>query len=45
MLMLKGTGKKILWTSFRKFATLSNDYLPEITEEIDMKIKREIFGK
>jgi alpha-glucoside transport system substrate-binding protein len=45
MLMLNGTGKKILWTSLRKFATLSNDYLPEITEEIDMKIKREIFGK
>ena len=45
MLMLNGTGKKILWTSLRKFATLSNNYLPEITEEIDMKIKREIFGK
>ena len=45
MLMLNGTGKKILWTSLRKFATLSNAYLPEITEEIDMKIKREIFGK
>ena len=45
MLMLNGTGKKILWTSLRKFATLSNTYLPEIIEEIDMKIKREIFGK
>ena len=45
MLMLNGTGKKILWTSLRKFATLSNAYLPEIIEEIDMKIKREIFGK
>ena len=45
MLMLNGTGKKILWTSLRNFATLSNAYLPEITEEIDMKIKREIFGK
>ena len=45
MLMLNGTGKKILWTSLRKFATLSNSYLTEITEEIDMKIKREIFGK
>ena len=45
MLMLNGTGKKILWNSLRKFATLSNEYLPEIAEEIDMKIKREIFGK
>ena len=37
--------KKILWTSLRKFATLSNSSLTEITEEIDMKIKREIFGQ
>ena len=41
MLMKNGTGKKILWTSLRKFITQSNDYLEEIAEEIDTRIKRE----
>ena len=42
MLMKNGTGKKILWTSLRKFITQSNDYLEEIVEEIDTRIKREL---
>ena len=42
MLMKNGTGKKILWTSLRKFITQSNDYLEEIAEEIDARIKREL---
>ena len=42
MLMKNGTGKKILWTSLRKFITQSNDYLEEIAEEIDTRIKREL---
>jgi len=42
MLMKNGTGKKILWTSLRKFITQSNDYLEEIAEEVDARIKREL---
>ena len=42
MLMKNGTGKKILWTSLRKYITQSNDYLEEIAEEIDARIKREL---
>ena len=42
MLMKNGTGKKILWTSLRKFITESNDYLEEIVEEVDTRIKREL---
>jgi hypothetical protein len=42
MLMKNGTGKKILWTSLRKFITQSNDYLEEIVEEVDTRIKREL---
>ena len=42
MLMKNGTGKKILWTSLRKFLTQSNDYLEEIAEEVDARIKREL---
>ena len=45
MLMKNGTGKKILWTSLRKFTTLSNHYLEEIAEEIDTRIKRELEEK
>ena len=42
MLMKNGTGKKILWTTLRQFITKSNDYLEQVTEEIDIRIKREI---
>ena len=44
MLMEKGTGKKILWTTLREFVTQSNDYLEQVTEEIDIRIKRELSG-
>jgi hypothetical protein len=44
MLMEKGTGQKILWNTLRKFITQSNDYLEEVTEEIDTRIKRELSG-
>ena len=33
---------QIIWTSLRKFITQSNDYLEEIAEEIDARIKREL---
>ena len=42
MLMKNGTGKKILWTTLRQFIAKSNDYLEQVTEEIDIRIKREI---
>jgi hypothetical protein len=42
MLMKNGTGKKILWTSLRKFITQTNNHLEEIAEEIDARIKREL---
>ena len=44
MLMEKGTGQKILWTTLRQFITQSNDYLEQVTEEIDTRIKRELSG-
>jgi len=44
MLMEKGTGQKILWTTLRQFVTQSNDYLEQVTEEIDTRIKRELLG-
>ena len=44
MLMKKGTGQKILWTTLRQFITESNDYLEQVTEEIDTRIKRELLG-
>ena len=42
MLMKKGTGRKILWTTLRQFIMQSNDYLEQVTEEIDTRIKREL---
>ena len=42
MLMKNGTGKKILWTTLRDFITQSNNYLEQVTEEIDVRIKREL---
>ena len=42
MLMKNGTGKKILWTTLRDFITQSNNYLEQVTEEIDARIKREL---